>query len=183
MPCPPGRTTTSSSDSAGAALIGIQFVVITLIADIHPQTSEEAINAFGTSTVVHLTGTLVISGAMNVPWWSIGPLCLVLGAYGLGGLTYGIHVIRQSLRQHAYEVVWQDWLWYAVVPAVVYVTLASAALALDERSPSALFVVAAAAMLLLIAGIHNAWDTVTHIVITASNRIGQGDAAGGRQAN
>ena len=42
--------------SAGAALIGIQFVVITLIADMRPRPPADSIGAFGTPTVVHLAG-------------------------------------------------------------------------------------------------------------------------------
>ena len=40
--------------SAGAALIGIQFVVVTLIANMRRRPPAEALNAFGTPTVVHL---------------------------------------------------------------------------------------------------------------------------------
>jgi hypothetical protein len=41
--------------SAAAALIGIQFVVITLIGSLQQRTSAESIRAFGTPTVVHLS--------------------------------------------------------------------------------------------------------------------------------
>jgi hypothetical protein len=40
-----------------------------------------------------------------------------------------------------------------------------AALALGRRPASALFAIAAAALVLLFIGIHNAWDTVTYIAL------------------
>jgi hypothetical protein len=51
--------------SAAAALIGIQFVVITLIGSLQKRTSAESIRAFGTPTVVHLATALVISAVMT----------------------------------------------------------------------------------------------------------------------
>jgi hypothetical protein len=42
--------------SAGAALVAIQFVVITLIAAMRLRPTPDSISAFGTPTVVHLAG-------------------------------------------------------------------------------------------------------------------------------
>jgi hypothetical protein len=53
--------------SSGGALIGLQFVVMTLIAD-RNLASADTLGAFGTPTVVHLTGALVVSAIMSAPW-------------------------------------------------------------------------------------------------------------------
>jgi len=79
-------------------------------------------------------------------------------------------VIRRERRQTAYTPVWQDWVWYAVLPCSVYAALLVAALRLDAATHTAVFVIGAAALGLLLIGIHNAWDTVTHIVVTAGDR-------------
>jgi hypothetical protein len=49
------------------------------------------------------------------------------------------------------------------LPLVAYVALVAAAVALSRRPAPALDVVAAAALLLLFLGIHNAWDSAVWI--------------------
>jgi hypothetical protein len=151
--------------SSGAALIGIQFVVMTLIANGRRRPTSETLNAFATPTIVHLTGALMVSAIMSAPWPSLSAVSFALVACGVGGLAYGAVVIRRTLRQRYYAPVWQDWLWYAVLPCAGYAALAIGAAFLRPSAPRGLFVIAAAALGLLLIGIHNAWDTVTHIVV------------------
>ena len=155
--------------SSGGALIGLQFVVITLIADRRDRGTAGALSAFGTPTVVHLAGALLVSALMSVPWPSLVPLSVALGVGGLGGFVYGAIVIRRAHRQTAYEPVWEDWLWYAVLPCGTYAALTTAAVLLRTSLQVASFVVAAAALGLLLIGIHNAWDTVTYVVVSESH--------------
>ena len=58
----------------------------------------------------------------------------------------------------------EDWLFHALLPLGAYAALAVAALAAYAHARRALFLVAAAALLLLFIGIHNAWDSVTYHV-------------------
>jgi len=153
--------------SSGAALVGIQFVVIALISDLRRRTNADTINAFGTSTVVHFCGALVVSAIMSAPWPSLVPACVALALCGLGGLAYGGIVVRRARRQTDYQPVMEDWIWYAILPCSAYAALALAALFL-RTTRVASFAVGAAALGLLLIGIHNAWDSVTHIVVTAS---------------
>ncbi len=53
---------------------------------------------------------------------------------------------------------------------MAYVTLALAALTAASRTRGSLFAIAAAALLLLLVGIHNAWDAVSYHVFV--RRIG-----------
>lgn len=151
--------------SSAAALIGIQFVVITLIANMRRPATADSISAFGTPTVVHLASALLVSAIMSVPWPSLFPMSIALAVCGLGGLAYVAIAIRRARRQTYYQPEWGDWLWYALVPCSVYATLTMAALFLRTTTLIALFVIVAAALGLLLTGIHNAWDTVTHIVV------------------
>jgi hypothetical protein len=159
--------------SSGAALIGIQFVVIALIADMRRLTVPEPIGAFATPTVVHLGGALVVSALMSAPWPSLLGVSIALAMCGLGGLAYGAIVIRRARRQTHYKPVWEDWLWYAVLPCGAYAALTVAALLLRTDTGLALFASGAAALALLLIGIHNAWDTVTYVVVASAH----GDAA------
>lgn len=155
--------------SSGGALIGLQFVVITLIAEKRPRATAGSVSAFGTPTVVHLTGALVLSALMSAPWRSLWQLSIAMGIVGLGGFAYGAIVVLRALRQTDYKPVWQDWLWYAALPWVSYATLTVTAAFLRTSPQRSLFAIAAAALGLLLIGIHNAWDTVTHLVVTASD--------------
>ena len=156
--------------SSGGALIGLQFVVITLIAASSHRTTARSLGAFGTPTVVHLTGALLVSAIMSVPWPSPASLSIALGISGLGGLAYGAVVVHRARHQTDYEPVWEDWLWYAALPCVSYTALAVMAALLGAHLHGALFGVGAAALGLLLIGIHNAWDTVVHIVVSRDEK-------------
>jgi hypothetical protein len=83
-------------------------------------------------------------------------------------MIYVVIVLRRVRRQGGYQPVLEDWLWYTVFPLVSYTALVVAAIVLPGNPALALFVIAAATVLLLFIGIHNAWDTVTYIVIERS---------------
>ena len=155
--------------SSGGALIGLQFVVITLIADRRNGPTAGTLSAFGTPTVVHFVGALLVSAIMSIPWPSVASLSIVLGLCGLGGLIYGAFVIRRARHQKGYEPVWEDWIWYAVLPCLSYATLTATASLLHGHEQMALFVIGLVALALLLIGIHNAWDAVTHIVVSGAN--------------
>jgi hypothetical protein len=89
-----------------------------------------------------------------------------LGICGIGGLTYAVIVIRRTMRQTDYQPVWQDWLWYTALRCIAYAALLFDALFLRGHNPITLFLAAAVALGLLLIGIHNAWDSVTHVVTT-----------------
>jgi hypothetical protein len=164
--------------SSGGALIGLQFVVVTLIADKRPRLTTDALNAFATPTVVHLTVALVVSAIMNVPWPTVLPLSIALATCGVAGIAYGLAIVLRTRRQTVYVPVWQDWLWYALLPCTAYAALAVAAAFMAAGRHPALFMIAAAALGLLLISIHNAWDTVTHIAMGIQRRSDEGSMDG-----
>jgi hypothetical protein len=155
--------------SSGAALIGVQFVVVALIANLRMRSTAESISAFGTPTVVHLGGALLVSAIMSALWPSLVPPSIALAICGLGGLGCGAIVIHRTRRQTVYAPGWGDWLWYVLLPGSIYAFLALAALFLPTTTQVALFGIGGAALGLLLLGIHNAWDTVTYIVVGGSH--------------
>ncbi len=106
----------------------------------------------------------------DAPWPSLFPASVTLALCGLGGLAYCAVVIQRARGQSGYKPVWEDWLWFSILPCGVYAALALAALFLRVANAPALFVIGAAALGLLLIGIHNAWDTVTHLVVGGSHR-------------
>ncbi|HXE52749.1 MAG TPA: hypothetical protein VN541_07020 [Tepidisphaeraceae bacterium] len=154
--------------SSGGALIGLQFVVIALMAGTRMRTNDESIGAFGTPNVVHFGGALAISAIMTAPWPTLSAIAVAIGLFGLGGLIYSMIVLRRARRQTLYRPVFEDWLWFVILPFIVYAALVVAAIFLRISTQTALFVIGGAALGLLFIGIHNAWDTVTYVVANRS---------------
>ena len=156
--------------SSAGALIGLQFVVLTLIAERPPKDMERAGAAFATPTIVHFGAVLLLSAILRAPWHTTAPLAVLWAATGIGGVAYAIFVARMMRRQGAYRPVFEDWLFYFLLPLAAYLALAAAALAARSHLAGALFAVGAAALLLLFVGIHNAWDSVAYHVFVSREK-------------
>src|SRR6266849_3028639 len=122
--------------SAAAALTGLMFVVITLIAGVRQRRSSESVGAFGTPTVVHFCLALLVAAILSAPWQALWNAGLLLGLCGLGGVTYVVIVARRTRRQTAYQPVLEDWLWHVVFPLVSYTALVVAAILLPGDAAS-----------------------------------------------
>ncbi len=158
--------------SAAATLTGLIFVVVTLIAGVRVRVSSgSGIATFSTPDVVHFGVALLVAAILSAPWQALWPAGLLLGLAGLGGMIYGVIVLRRVRRlQTGYQPVLEDWLFHTVLPLVSYTALVVAAIVLPGHPAPALFVIAAATVLLLFIGIHNAWDNVTYIVLELSQQ-------------
>jgi hypothetical protein len=152
--------------SAAGALIGLQFVVVTLIADRpHPDFGNAA-SAFGTPTVVHFSVVLFLSALVNIPWQTIFIPAALWGSTGLVGVIYELIVARRMKRQKAYKPLFEDWFYHVILPIIAYAALAVSACAVPGYISDVLLAVGAASLVLLFVGIHNAWDNVSyHIAV------------------
>jgi hypothetical protein len=151
--------------SSAGALIGLQFVVITLIAELPMRPGVSRANAaFSTPTIVHFGTVLLLSALLNAPWHAITGAAVALGSVGLLGIVYTLAVARRMRAQTVYQPVFEDWLCHLLLPVAAYGTLAVSAYETQSHAHEALFGVGAAALLLLFCGIHNAWDAVTYHV-------------------
>jgi hypothetical protein len=151
--------------SSAGALIGLQFVVMTLIAGRSVARGEaQAGDAFSTPSVVHFGVVLLLSAVISAPWDGVGANALVWGLVGFGGMVYVAVVARRMRAQTVYKPVFEDWVFHVLLPLAAYAMLAGSAFAARLHARPALFVVAAASLLLLFVSIHNAWDTVMHLV-------------------
>ncbi len=151
--------------SSAGALIGLQFVVITLIAG-RPITRDaaQAGGAFATPSVVHFGVVLLLSAIVSAPWDGITIAAVLWGVVGLCGVVYVVVVARRMRKQSAYRPVFEDWLFHGLLPFAAYAVLAISAFAAPSYASPALFLVGASALVLLLIGIHNAWDAVTYQV-------------------
>src|ERR1700742_3590164 len=114
--------------SAAGALIGLQFVAMSLISN-RPAArhSAEASAAFATPTIIHFCVALLLSATASVHWHGISTISIIWGVVGLIGTIYALIVVWRLRAQTVYRPVFEDWLFHALLPLVAYVTLAGAA--------------------------------------------------------
>jgi len=156
--------------SSGAALTGLQFVVMALIAESPIKGSPRQISAFGTPVIVHFTAVLLFAAILSSPWQGLRNVSVVLGFFGAIGIVYGIIVTHRAKTQTGYQPVFEDWLWHSILPLVAYTTILISALLLQSHARETLFIIGSAELLLLFIGIHNSWDTVTYVAFTVRGK-------------
>jgi hypothetical protein len=151
--------------TASATLVGLMFVAASIGATVFNEDHRAALGAFITPTVVHFAAVLFACLVITMPthyWESLGAL---LGIGGIAGVIYGGRVLTQLLVRHRFNVELVDRLFYALIPLVGYLlALVAAALAFLHVAMSA-YVMAAALLALLLAGMRNAWDMMVWIMI------------------
>ena len=157
--------------SSAGALIGLQFVVMALVADM-PRTPAQAQagHAFATPNIVHFGAVLFLAAMLCAPRHEIGAAAVCWGTMGIAGIVYEIVVARRMRVQTIYHPVFEDWLFHALLPFGAYATLGTSAYVARAHMRGAMFAVAAAALLLLFVGIHNAWDAATYHVFVVRHR-------------
>jgi hypothetical protein len=166
--------------SSAGALIGLQFVVMALIANM-PRKPGQALAgaAFATPTIVHFGTVLLLSAALSAPWQRTGSAAFVAGLIGFGGVIYAVIVTRRMRMQTAYKPEFEDWLFHCVLPFTAYVALSVSGLAAFARANEAMFGVAAALLMLLFIGIHNAWDGAAYHVFVQRKKLNEDEHSGG----
>ena len=144
--------------SSAGGLTGLTFVVIALAADTK-QVNPRGLRVYITPTIVHFGVVLALAAYLSMPHQGLLSLSLGFGAVGLFGLLYVGFIAANIGRISAtYIPVIEDWLWNAVLPAVVYGTFLAVALLIWRRLAECLYAAGAASVLLMFIGIHNAWD-------------------------
>lgn len=169
---PPWSSFYEMTGSAAAALTGLMFIVITLVSGVERlRRNPEGISTYSTPTVVHFSAAFLISAVLCAPWhWLLAP-AIVLGLCASTGIAYVARTTLRSRGLTSYDPDVEDWASYSVLPFVAYGAILAGALLLAAApraiADDALFAVAGGVTLLILIGIHNAWDVVTFIAIGA----------------
>ncbi|HLZ98478.1 MAG TPA: hypothetical protein VKP66_11135 [Steroidobacteraceae bacterium] len=158
--------------SSAAALAGLTFIVITLVAQ-SSGVKQNGLKVFITPTIVHFTVVLGFSAFLSMPHHTPLSLCVSLAVAGVLGLIY-IATIAAGIRgmTSTYVPVHEDWVWNVIFPAGAYGTWLAAAVSIWRAPHASLYAVAAMLVLLMLIGIHNAWD----IAVWNSTRSERGGA-------
>lgn len=166
--------------SSGAALTGLQFVVIALIAESkRPTGTIREVETFGTPNVVNFSAVLLVSAILSAPWQALSNTALALGVCGVAGLIYTAIIIKRTQRLITYRPVLEDWFWFIVLPLIAFTLLLVGAVLLTRYPQRILFLIGATVLMLLFIGIHNAWDTVTYIAVGDSPALNESEQSKG----
>ena len=156
--------------TASATLVGLMFVAASIAVGAVARERQAGARTFVTPTVIHFGATLVICVILSAPWRSWMPLGVLLLAVGCIGLGYSCWVWLEMARRGLRTTVdGSDRIWYALSPIAGYLLVTAAAVEMLRRSPLSLEMLGVALVLLLLAGIRNAWD-ITLWFVLRSNR-------------
>lgn len=159
--------------SSAGALTGLLFVVISLNAGRRRRGANWGVATFTTPTVMHFGAVLFSASLLSAPWTTLMPPALLLALTGLGGVVYVTIVLRRMQRRAGYQPVAEDWLGFVIGPYVAYAALLVAALLLPSSPAGALFGIGGAMLLLVLVGLHNAWDLATFISLAGPSQLQQ----------
>ncbi len=152
--------------TASATLVGLLFVAASVGSRIFTEDKQYTLRAFLSPSVVHFSSVLVACLIALAPlpgWVALG---LLIGADGLFGFVYCGLVWRSMVRHGLSRTIdVQDRLGYAALPAVGYVLVIAAGIALAWQDGIGCDVLGVGAGLLLLVGIRNAWDMTTFIIM------------------
>jgi hypothetical protein len=144
--------------SSAAALTGLTFIVITLSAQ-GGRVNPNGLKIFITPTIVHFTVVLAFSALLSMPHHTALSVCVSLAGAGILGLIY-VGTIASGIRRMSstYVPVHEDWIWNVILPAIGYGTWLAAAVLIWYCARASLYALGAVLVLLMLIGIHNAWD-------------------------
>ena len=149
--------------SSAAALIGLAFVVITLTAGRERDELDRGKKLYTSPIVWHLAVILVLSGAAIAPAMNARFYGAVSGGLGILGFLMGCRSALGIAHFEGSSNKLFDAVWYGIAPAIAYLGLIVAAIALFGRSSWGAAAIAGDLMALLLISIHAEWDLVTFL--------------------
>ncbi len=145
--------------TASATLVGLLFVAATVGSGVFSSARRGASRMFLSASVIHFSSLLITCLIIMAPdqnWISLGVTVMACGSFGLAyyGLTWR-DTVRDGLSK---SIDWDDRIWYAVLPVLCYLFETASGVALALRWDLGCMALAVSLSLLLVIGIHNAWD-------------------------
>jgi hypothetical protein len=146
--------------TGSATLMGLLFIAVSLGTHL-VSAHETGVRLFVTPTLVHLMLVLLVALVMLVPSHTLLSLAGSLLVIGISTTAYlgqlSLHLMRGADGE---EVNRNHWMWHSGLPLGSYATIVGVAIWLLTGNPTALNGLAVSMGLLLIIGLHNAWDLV-----------------------
>jgi hypothetical protein len=149
--------------TAGATLVALLFVAVSLGAGFLTEERANATRAFFSPVVVHFAAVFVISAVALIPEHSANFYAALIGLCALVGIGVSTFTTIQLLRNRWTEYL-QDHLGYGLLPLIGYAALLGAAWMMHGEIEGGFDVLAVSLVVLLVINIRNAWDLTLSMV-------------------
>ena len=155
--------------TAGATLVALLFVAVSIGVGFLTDGRAAATRAFFSSVVVHFTAIFFIAAVGLVPTHWPAFFAGAIGACALIGGGVSIFTTAELIR-HRWTKYVQDHLAYGFLPTLCYAVLLVAAAMIYAEHHAAFDVLAGSLLLLMIVNIRNAWDLMLSMVRNQAKR-------------
>lgn len=151
---------------ASATLTGLMFVAASLGTRVIDDKAGPKVRTFLTPTIICFSLVLLLAALMNVPTQTQRALTDELGGVGLTGTGYALSQVgRLKIFHRGGLVDIKDWVWHFLLPLLAGLCLLAGAAGLERASlSSALDLVALGGALLVMIGLHNAWNVTLYLL-------------------
>jgi hypothetical protein len=149
--------------TAGATLLALLFVAVSLGAGFLTQERQSATRTFMSPVVVHFTSVFFLSATALFPWHQAKFFSGLIGVTALIGAVISTYITVQVVRTDVTNYI-EDYFGYGLLPGLGYVALLAAAVSIYLEKDFGLDALAWALLLLTIVNIRNAWDLMLTMV-------------------
>jgi hypothetical protein len=152
--------------SAGAGLIGLLFVVVTLGADLSKSRRADVARALMTPALVSFTLVLLQGMIVLAPWPSDRHSGFLFLALGIGGLIYGVNAVWLRMHRIRLRAIDGpiDWAFHNILPVIGSASLIAGGVGLIAGAAFAPFAIAGSSTVLLVSGIYRTWSETLVLV-------------------
>jgi hypothetical protein len=151
--------------TASATLVGLLFVAATIGSGVFSSDRRAPMRAFLSATLVHFSSILAACLMVLAPVGSWLVFGVLIACGGGVGLIYCGLVFRDMVREGlSKRIDLEDRTWYVAIPLVGYLLEAAAGVMLASRLEVGRDVLAMASGLLMLVGVHNAWDITIWLI-------------------
>ncbi len=155
--------------TAGATLLALLFVAVSLGAGFLSESRADATRAFFSPVVIHFSAVFFLSAIALVPGHRPTFFAVVIGGCALAGLTVALFTTIQLMR-HDWTSYKEDHIAYGLLPTISYAALLLAAELVWTENAFAVDVLAGALLVLLLVNVRNAWDLTLSMVRRQTRR-------------
>ncbi len=153
--------------SAGATLVGLLFVVVTLNTHLSTSRTLDIARASMTPALYSFADVLFQGMVVQVPWRSDRPSGIILVVLGIVGLIYRLNRVRVRGRLHLRAIQGPvDWIFHNAVPVSASVIVLIGGAGLIAGAAFSPFAVAGSSALLLVSGIYRTWGETLALIGT-----------------
>jgi hypothetical protein len=170
--CLPWQNFYLLTGTAAATLIGLMFVAVTFGASLVTEESAAYARSFIDPTFGHFVHILMLACLMLVPGLRPWLLSTVLAASAGTRALRLVQVFRHMREAHrrSGDIELSDWLSGIAGPLTCHALLLAAAAGFVLGWSTALELLAAAILLLLLIGVYSAWETLVWMVLARSRK-------------